>query len=44
MGEIGRAIAETLLTSDRLKPDRHEGPYEEVEDWENLMWFRPALL
>ena len=30
-------MAETLLTSDRLRPERHEGPYEEVEDMEYLI-------
>ena len=41
---MGSAMAETLLTSDRLRPDRHEGPFEEVDDLENLIWFRPALV
>ena len=37
MGDIGRAMAETLLTSERLRPERHEGPYEDVDDLESLM-------
>ena len=41
---MGRAIAETLVTSDRLKSENREGPYEEVEDVENRIWFRPTLL
>ena len=43
-GDMGRAIAETLETSDRLRSENREGPYEEVEDVENRMWFRPTLL
>ena len=30
-------MAETLLMSERLRPDRDEGPYEEVDDLENLI-------
>lgn len=28
-------MADTLLTSDRLSPDKYEGPLEEVDDLEN---------
>ena len=43
-GDMGRAIAETLVTSDRLRSENREGPYEEIEDVENRIWLRPTLL
>ena len=44
IGQTGSAIADTLLTSDKLKPENHDGPFEEVEADENRNCLSPARL